>query len=221
MDPFLSDVDSITQRTHDLSWDDLSCQLVEDPAKAARKSKSLLVGFLVSVRVQHKPAMKEAIRAAWRFAVDLRIADVGPYKFSFVFSDPSHKQKVLLQAPCNIRGFLLVLREWPPDGILSELQFSLAVYWIQIHGLPLARFSSLSARLIGSKLGRVLEVDPSAELDESAFEFLRVRMEVQFSQPLSLGFFFASAPGCSSWVSFKYERLLGLCYNCHYKKTDL
>lgn len=89
----------------------------------------------------------------------MKINEVGPNKFSFSFSDPAHKVRVLKQAPWNIRGFLLFLREWSPTEAISDLDFTKAAYWIQIHGFPLARLSSINARLIGSKLGELIEED--------------------------------------------------------------
>lgn len=68
-----------------MSWDDLSRHLVEDPVKAARKASHMLLGCLVSKRIQYRSAVSEAIRAAWSFAHDMQIHEVGPKKYFFSF----------------------------------------------------------------------------------------------------------------------------------------
>lgn len=122
----------------------------------------------------------------------------------FLFFDPSYKARILQLAPWNIRGFLLVLREWPSSGIINDLDFSTAIYWVQIHGFPLAR----------RKIGRVVEVDTSIDSDSDYHDFMRVRVELDVQTPLSPGFYFRPEPDVLIWVAFKYERLSGLCYNC-------
>lgn len=58
MDPFESELDLVISRSQQMSWDDLSCQLVVDPEKAHKKSPNTLNGGLVSKRMQYtKPAV--------------------------------------------------------------------------------------------------------------------------------------------------------------------
>lgn len=185
-----------------------------DPDKASRQSRFSLVACLISRKIIFKPAVHSAILAAWRFALNLRIKDVGPNRFLVTFSCAEHKNWVLFYIPWNIKGFLLVLREWHPSASILSLDFSQSPYWIQIHGVPLDRMSSANARLIGGKLGRVLDVDLSVDADDGELGFLRVRVDVNILEPLSPGFSFTSDSTAATWFSFKFERLSGICFNC-------
>ena len=64
---------------------------------------------------------------------------------------------------------------------------------------------------IGSKIGRVLEVDKRAMQAELA-KFLRVRVEVPIDKPLRRGGFVKNEEGERVWVDFRYERLPNFCY---------
>lgn len=119
--------------------------------------------MVASKRIQYKPTAIAAISAAWSFAEALKIKEVGPNKFSFLFLDPAHKAPVLQQAPWNICGFLLILRDWPLFEVINDMDFNKSAYWIQIHRFPLEHLSSTDAHMIRSKLGKVIEVDPGVD----------------------------------------------------------
>ena len=66
---------------------------------------------------------------------------------------------------------------------------------------------------IGSKIGRVLEVDKRAMQVDQA-KFLRIRVEVLIDKPLRRGGYVKNEEGGRYWVDFRYERLLTFCYIC-------
>ena len=62
-------------------------------------------------------------------------------------------------------------------------------------------------------LGHVVEVDSKALASKQA-RFLRIRIEIPLNKPLCRGAPIVSPEGDEVIVTFKYERLVGLCYNC-------
>lgn len=44
--------------------------------------------------------------------------------------------------------------------------------------------------------------------------FLRVRVDVDVSKPLSEGFWWTDASGQEKWATLKYDRLSEFCYGC-------
>lgn len=66
---------------------------------------------------------------------------------------------------------------------------------------------------IGSGLGEVLEVDLKAFSSNQA-RFIRVRVELSLDKPLRRGGVVTSPKGDKVYIGFKYERLVGLCYQC-------
>ena len=69
----------------------------------------------------------------------------------------------------------------------------------------------------GSDIGRSIE--ELVEVDCKAFKsdqsrFLRIRVEVPLNKPLKRGGLVISPEGETTWVAFRYERLVGWCFNC-------
>lgn len=208
------DLNALIRKTQALSLDDISTQLEVDPTKAEQKAFISLVARLASKKILFKPVVHEAIRSTWNFASNMKIKDAGPNTFLIHFESPSHKERVLLQAPWNVKGFLLILREWSPAVSISAMDFSRSAFWVQIHGFPMKWLSSRNAKLIGDNLGVVLEVDSSVDQPNDCSDFMRVKVELDVSEPLSPGFYFHPTVDLDLWISFKYERLSWFCYNC-------
>ena len=68
-------------------------------------------------------------------------------------------------------------------------------------------------RDIGSGLGEVLQIDLKAFSFDQA-RFIRVRVELPLDKPLRRGGVVANPEGDKVCIGFKYERLVGLCYQC-------
>ena len=66
---------------------------------------------------------------------------------------------------------------------------------------------------IGSKIGRMLEVDIRAMQADQA-KFLRIRVEVPIDESLRRGGYVKNEDGGRYWVDFWYERLPTFCYIC-------
>ncbi|GLT67786.1 hypothetical protein SLA2020_400700 [Shorea laevis] len=99
--------------------------------------------------------------AAWNFASPLSIEVLASNKFLFTVPLQSHVNRILQQAPWNIRGSLLLLQQWTPDLALDEINLHLCVFWVQVHGFPRQNMTSRNAVRIGKSLGSVLEIDHS------------------------------------------------------------
>ena len=66
---------------------------------------------------------------------------------------------------------------------------------------------------IGSKIGRVLEVDKRV-MQANLAKFFRIRVEVPIDKPLCRGGCVKNEEGGRYWVDFRYERLPNFCYIC-------
>nr|POE96858.1 hypothetical protein CFP56_49609 [Quercus suber] len=72
---------------------------------------------------------------------------------------------------------------------------------------------------IGSKIGRVLEVDKRA-MQANQAKFLRIRVEVPIDKPLRKGGYVKNEEGGRYWVDFRNERLPTFCYICGILRHD-
>ncbi|KAB1225194.1 hypothetical protein CJ030_MR1G016592 [Morella rubra] len=109
-----------------------------------------------------------------------------------------------------IRQASLVGRLVSKKETIDEADLSMVEFWIQIHGLPLEIVDEVNARLIGCKLGEVLEMD-AIEAHQS---FIGLKVRFSASTPLEPGFYFTSDEGAALWIGFKYERLSCFCVHC-------
>lgn len=92
------------------------------------------------------------------------------------------------------------------------MTFATAAFWVRMYNLPLACTSTDIGFRIGSSVGVVEDVDV---VDDGVDwgEFLRVRICVDLSKPLTRGRMLKLMNN-SVWVAFQYEKLPKFCFRC-------
>lgn len=122
------------------------------------------------------------------------------------------KIRVLEGRPWVFEGNLFSVEEF--DGLTppTQIVFEKTTFWVRMLNLPLACMRKDVGTLIGSTMGLVEEVD--TDIDGVGWgEFLRVRIQLDLTKPLSRGRFL-NLQGKSVCVDFQYERLPRYCFNC-------
>lgn len=94
----------------------------------------------------------------------------------------------------------------------NSVTFTHLPIWVQVWGLPFDLFSEDVGRDISKGLGRVVEVDSKAIASDKA-RILRIRVEIPLDKPIRRGSKVQGPEGDTVWIAFKYERLIGLCFN--------
>ena len=94
-----------------------------------------------------------------------------------------------------------------------SVTFSVLPIWVQVWGLPFDLINEEAAWDIGKGLGHVVEVDNKTFSLEQAC-FIRIRVEIPLHKPIRWGGYVLSPEGDRVRVGFKYERMVGLCYQC-------
>ncbi|KAF7133357.1 hypothetical protein RHSIM_Rhsim09G0070000 [Rhododendron simsii] len=94
---------------------------------------------------------------------------------------------VLLEGPWSVMKSLMILRPLEEGMVVSQLQFSVCPFWVQIHGLPVEKMSRANAEIIGRRFGKLLALETSPDNVLLARSFLRVRVEIDISKPLPKG----------------------------------
>lgn len=172
-----------------------------------------LFGRLLVDRNQNQRALKNTLRSAWKMGSDLKIVEVGNNILQFKFSSKYQLEWVERRGPWNFENNLLLLCRWRRGLSLSNLVFTHAPFWVQIWGLPFEHMTEDAGRDIGSKIGRVIEVDKRSWQADQA-KFMRVRIDLPIEKPLRRGGYITNMDGERCWVSFKYERLPTFCFIC-------
>ena len=103
----------------------------------------------------------------------------------FTFEDKLDTERILLGAPWSFNKYLGALCRYETDQSIKEIQFNTAVFWVQVHDLPTRRMTVEAAEGICQSIGRVIHY--SDEDEANGGEFMRVRVEIDITKPLSRG----------------------------------
>lgn len=96
---------------------------------------------------------------------------------------------------------------------MDDATFFKASFWVQMHNLPLCHMNKTRAEAIGKALGMVEHVDASFT-GECQGRYLRVRIQMDSTQPLCRERMVNTGEAEPQWVAFQYEKLPIFCYWC-------
>ena len=97
--------------------------------------------------------------------------------------------------------------------IANSVTFTHLPIWAQVWRLPFDLFSEKVGTDIGKGLGHVVEVDLKVKTLDQA-RFLRICVKILLDKPIRRGSKVQGPKGDMVWIAFKYERLIGLYFNC-------
>ncbi|XP_075650202.1 uncharacterized protein LOC142620777 [Castanea sativa] len=97
--------------------------------------------------------------------------------------------------------------------LLFKFSMESQLQWIQVWGLPFDLINEEAGSDIGRSIGELVEVNCKAFSSDQS-KFLWLRMEVPLDNPLRQGGPMISLEGVTLRVAFRYERLVGWCFNC-------
>ena len=105
---------------------------------------------------------------------------------------------------------LVTMERYEKETPLHELKFEKMSFWVQIQSVPLWYMTVAAAKKICEVIGDVSR--PKDPKDSDGGSFLRLKISIDLSLPLSYGQLVSLENNKQVWVSFKYKRLLNLCY---------
>lgn len=108
----------------------------------------------------------------------------------------------------------MLIRDWPIDSSLQEIDFKMSIFWMHIHGLPLEYMTMANAERITRKLGSFIQVEQATNMRIILRRYMRVQVEINVENPLSDGFPLSRPRRQAICISFTYERPLDFCYCC-------
>lgn len=176
-------------------------------------SQFTLVAKVFTHKAVHRECFIEVFTRLWRGVDDVSIKEIGLRTFLIRFMNLRDKLRVLDMELWTYRDHLVLLAETRPGTDARMVDLTTAVFWVQIHGVPLLNMTTAVAKKIGFLLGHVMEVD-QVEGEECIGRFLRVRIRLAVEQPLMRGSFVDFPDEGSKLVTFKYEFLPEYCLIC-------
>ncbi|KAK9996495.1 hypothetical protein SO802_021184 [Lithocarpus litseifolius] len=94
-----------------------------------------------------------------------------------------------------------------------SITFTILPIWVQIRGLPFDLINEEDAWNISKGLNQLVEVGTKTFSSEED-QFICIHVEILLNKPIRQGGCVASPEGDQVRAGFKYERLVGLCYQC-------
>ena len=176
------------------------------------KPGSMLAAKFFTKRSLSIEVVARTLRPLWKTKHEFHIKELGDHLILFTFEGELDAERILLGAPWSFDKYLIALCRYETDQSLKDLRFDTAVFWVQIHDLPARRMSIEVAEGICQPLGRIIHCSDEDETDGG--EFMRVRVELDITKPLSRGRRVRFGPASDGWVSFRYERLPVFCNWC-------
>jgi hypothetical protein len=171
-----------------------------------------LVGKVGGDRRVNKEAFRTVLSRLWRTVGSVVFKEVQDNIWLFEFTDNDDKERVLDGRPWSYDRHILVLNEF--DGCIppSQMEFAHSPFWVQVHDMPLICMNRTVGTKIGESLGDVEDVDVAG--DGSGWgRCLRLRVRLNLHEPLERGRALRLG-GKSYWVTFRYEKLPMVCFNC-------
>ncbi|KAI7992533.1 hypothetical protein LOK49_LG12G00055 [Camellia lanceoleosa] len=131
-------------------------ELPEGSDESVDISNRCLVGKVLAPKPLNKPAVANIIKGAWKPRANLVISPWADNLFMFHFDDVEDRRRALLEAPWSVMGFLLVLQLLSTEEPIEEMDFNWSPFWVQAHGLPVAKLTRQNGEIIGRRIGKFI-----------------------------------------------------------------
>ena len=172
----------------------------------------ILVGKFMTRRALSIEAVGRTLKLLWRTQNGFEIRDVGNHILLFVFDNENEAERVLATEPWTYDKHLIILSRYDGSCPIQNIRFHMVKFWVQVHGLPVNRLNEKAAYGIGKSIGEVSRASQSGELIGG--NFLRIRVGINITRPLSRGRKVFLGRDKEVWVKFNYEKLPNYCYWC-------
>ncbi|KAM0956247.1 hypothetical protein ACFX2A_025041 [Malus domestica] len=169
-----------------------------------------LVGMALVSKTLNKWGIRNILRSSWQRWGEIEIKWVKENTFVIKVKDESTAAKIIDQVPWAVMKQNFVVKRWPSEIALEEIDMQRISFWIQIRGVPPFLSSEANIKRLASKIGKVQIVEDPAK----SRGFFRVKVEVDTNYPLTTGCWLPRDNNKESWIEFRYERLQDFCYRC-------
>lgn len=173
----------------------------------------VLIAKLFTKRRVNMEALLRTLKSMWCSLQDFELRDLGSNTVLILFSSEADSLKILSQQPWSFEKYLISLYKPTEEESVEDAKFTYVPFWIQIHNLPFSWMNKANAEAIGRSLGKLEQVD-ALPTGDCHGRYIRVRVNVDISLPLSRGRFVDMGNSKPLWISLQYERLPIYCYWC-------
>jgi hypothetical protein len=141
------------------------------------------------------------------------IRDIEDNLFMAVFNTQDDLERIFVQSPWTFDKKLIQIIRFENDMQPSQAKFRYSAFWVRILNLAIKSMIREVGEDIGNVIGNSLEVDvPEDGIGWG--RYLRIRVELDVTQPLLRGMILEYDDSAPFWVDFQYEHLPIFCYRC-------
>ena len=198
------EVSDLVTKTEKCSCQDIRIELPPNQDNNLPPDNILLAKIISSKNINYN-MVKDITVKAWKPVFPMEIKRLSKKVFMFSFHHEVDLHKVFTRRPWSIRGAHMVLKRWSPDLTWQEVDFSTSSIWVQVHVLPTLWRTEENLRKIGSRVGAALEVKLIGEPGGMWRKFIRLRVEMDLSNPLIPGVFLPQPGKNELWVGLTHQ----------------
>jgi hypothetical protein len=214
MDQPTINLQALIQETKALNCDDPR-PLELAPLVFTQDNSFRLLGRLISPNPPSLYWVRDILNLSWKFALPFEVDLLPGDRFLFTVFKEKLVHEIMDKGPYNIKGSLLVVKLWPPELTLEEVDLTTCAFWVQVYGLPLENMMAVNAIKIGKLIGlEVLDVEDGEKSGIINLHHLRFRMLLDVTLPLVPGFNLPRSGRSPLWIRLFYERLVDYCTLC-------
>uniref|UniRef100_A0A803PJY5 DUF4283 domain-containing protein n=1 Tax=Cannabis sativa TaxID=3483 RepID=A0A803PJY5_CANSA len=159
----------------------------ELPVDENREEPSAFLAVkLLTIRHFNPEAFKKRLKEMWPERFSINVLEKEPNFFTVEFGCFGDRKRVLIRQPWHFDFKLIVMSPLEAGSVVTAEMLTSTPFWIQVSGIPFLKRSRALAIKLGEVLGRFIEVD-TASLKETWGPYLRVRIEIDVTQPLPRG----------------------------------
>ncbi|KAK2997659.1 hypothetical protein RJ639_025883 [Escallonia herrerae] len=177
------ELDALISKTNQLLCKD-TLELEEDTNNANKEYPLTLLAKIISNKKVNAKAVQSILFKAWNPNKGMKIQLMEENCFCITFNHDWDRTRVLESRPWSIMSSHMVVRDWPPDLTLKEINFNLSPFWIRICGLPPNQMTKANATKIADNIGALLEVDFTANGKIAWCKYLRIRVKIDVRKPI-------------------------------------
>ena len=144
----------------------------------------IIAGKFYTRRALNMEAIALTFMPLWRSKNGFKVKNMGNHIVLFTFDNKHEVDTILSNEPWSFDKQLLVLQHYDKDMPIEDLKFSGTAFWVQVHDIPVRFMNSKVAEGICSIVGTIIR---KSEMEMNGGSFMRVRVSVDVTRPLSRG----------------------------------
>ena len=149
----------------------------------------------------------------WKPGRGIFVQELDDRRFLFKFFHEYDISRVLEGGPWIYDNMHILLHCLMPNEAAAAVPIDSLDFWVQIHNPPVGFMSTQVGKQFGDFVGKFIQYDETNNTRFGA-SYMRVKVQIDVSQPLKCWKKILLSNGSSSQVLFKYERLELFCFLC-------